>query len=180
VSGQARVMRDGDADRAAAFTGLADAYLDASYRLAHAILGSRAEAEDATHDALVTAWRQWATLRDPGRFEAWFRRILINTCRNRLRQSSRRPTADLSATLRTSGADPIRLADEREQIGDALARLSPDHRTVLALRYYLDLPIEDIAKRLGIAPGTVSSRIHYALRELRVTLQDTTVEGADR
>jgi RNA polymerase sigma-70 factor, ECF subfamily len=180
VSGQARVIRDGDAERATAFVGLAADQLDASYRLAHAILGNRAEAEDATHDALVSAWRRWSTLRDADRFEAWFRRILVNTCRNRLRQSSRRPTADLSATVIAAGADPIRLADDRALMGAALERLSPDHRIVLALRYYLDMPIEDIARRLGIPPGTVSSRIHYGLRELRVALDETAAEGADR
>jgi RNA polymerase sigma-70 factor (ECF subfamily) len=173
-------MRDADARRAAAFTDLADQHLDTSYRLAHAILGDRAEAEDATHDALVTAWRQWSSLRDQAKFEAWFHRILVNTCRNRLRQAGRRRTDDLSASLAVSGADPIRSADDRQQMGDALGRLSPDHRTVLALRYYLDLPIDQIASRLGVPAGTVNSRIHYALKELRSALGDAGAEGTDR
>jgi hypothetical protein len=75
--------------RADAFRTLADRHLDASYRLAHVILGQRAEAEDASHDAFVTAWRNWSSLRDPELFEHWFDRILVNTCRNRLRHSSR-------------------------------------------------------------------------------------------
>jgi RNA polymerase sigma-70 factor (ECF subfamily) len=173
-------MRDADARRAAAFTDLADQHLDASYRLAHAILGDRAEAEDATHDALVTAWRRWSSLRDHAKFEAWFHRILVNTCRNRIRQSSRRRTDDLSASLAMPGADPIRGSDDRQQMGDALGRLSPDHRSVLALRYYLDLPIEEIASRLGVPAGTVNSRIHYALKELRIAFGDAGPEGADR
>ena len=77
--------------RADAFRRLAQLHLDSSYRLARAILGNAAEAEDATHDAFVTAWQQWSTLRDPLLFEHWFDRILVNTCRNRLRRTARIP-----------------------------------------------------------------------------------------
>ncbi len=80
---------DGQASRADAFRALADRHLDASYRLAYLILGERADAEDATHDAFVTAWAKWSTLRDPLLFEHWFDRILVNTCRNRLRHVAR-------------------------------------------------------------------------------------------
>ena len=66
-----RVEVEDQAARADAFRALADRHLDASYRLAQVILGQRAEAEDATHDAFVTAWRKWSTLRDP---ESWPRR----------------------------------------------------------------------------------------------------------
>jgi RNA polymerase sigma-70 factor (ECF subfamily) len=179
VTSERHVAR-GDAVRAAAFTALADAHLDASYRLAHAILGDRAEAEDATHDALIQAWRNWDRLRDPDRFEAWFHRILVNTCRNRLRQSGRRRTQDLSDELRVAGPDAIGPADDRQQMGEGLAKLSPDHRTVLALRYFADLPIEQIADRLGVPAGTVNSRIHYALKQLRVALGEPPAEGLDR
>ena len=79
--------------RDAAFRKLADRHLEASYRLACAILGNPAEAQDATHDAFVQAWRHWSTLRDPARFEHWFDKILVNTCRNRLRRASRWRTA---------------------------------------------------------------------------------------
>ena len=168
-----RVVRGDASARAAAFTVLADQHLDASYRLAHAIVGDRAEAEDATHDALVQAWRQWPSLRDHSRFEAWFHRILVNTCRNRLRSRNRWRTQDLSSDLDVASGDAIGQSDDRQQMGTALARLSPDHRSVLALRYYLDLPIDEIASRLGIPVGTVNSRLHYALKELRSALGET-------
>ena len=152
--------------REQAFLALADAHLDASYRLATAIVGDRSEAEDATQDALVVAWRRWSQLRDPARFEAWFHRILLNTCRDRLRQNARRRSVDLSADL-AGPSDPTAELDDHDQIGRALARLSPDHRIVVTLRYYLDLPIDEIARRLGIPAGTVSSRLHNALRQMR-------------
>jgi hypothetical protein len=64
--------------RAVAFGRLADGHLDAAYRLARAILRHPSAAQDATHDAVLQAWRKWSTLRDPSHFEAWFDRILDN------------------------------------------------------------------------------------------------------
>ena len=180
VVGDGLVEVSGRSERAAAFIRLADSHLDASYRLATAILGNRAEAEDATQDALIQAWRHWSQLRDHGRFEHWFDRILVNTCRNRLRRSNRWQTQDLSPELASTGRDPFGHADDRDQMRDALAHLSPDHRVVVALRYYLDLPIGEIAVRLQVPEGTVNSRLHYALQQLRGAVGDATSEGADR
>src|SRR5262245_14422274 len=79
--GERQPARSGaGSDRAAAFVRLADAHLDRAYGLARAILRDPVEAQDATHDAFVRAWRSWPSLRDPDRFEAWFDRILVNTC----------------------------------------------------------------------------------------------------
>ena len=90
--------------RDAAFVRLADKHLDQAYRLARAILRDAGEAQDATHDAFVQAWRKWETLRDPSRFEAWFDRILVNTCRNRLR-AGRRQATDISAEVALATGD---------------------------------------------------------------------------
>ncbi len=159
--------------RSAAFVRLADEHLDDSYRLAYAILGTRTDAEDATHDALLKAWRNWSQLRDHTRFEPWFHRILVNTCREWLRRESRRRIQDLSAELASVAATrAVDAVHDREQIRSALSRLSPDHRITVTLRFYLDLPIEEIAIRVGVPVGTVSSRLHYALRQMR--------EGMDR
>src|SRR4029079_6511112 len=70
-------------DRRAAFAALTDQHLDAAYGLSVIILGDRVEAEAATHDAVVTAWKRYGSLRDPARFEPWFERLLVNTCRSR-------------------------------------------------------------------------------------------------
>jgi RNA polymerase sigma-70 factor (ECF subfamily) len=158
------------AARADAFRTLADRHLDASYRLAYAILGQRAEAEDATHDAFVTAWRNWSALRDHALFGRWFDRILINTCRNRLRQRARWRSRDLSAELPVTAPDALGPLHERSVLWPAMAQLAPDHRVVVALRYYGDLSVDEIAARLGVRPGTVKSRLHRALRGLRGAL----------
>ncbi len=151
--------------RDAAFLALANRHLDRAYRLARAIVRDPTEAQDATHDAFVQAWRKWDTLRDPDRFEPWFDRILVNTCRNRLR--ARRPQAtDISAEVALVTGDHASRTEDREVVGAAIAGLSPDHQAVVALRFYRDLAVDEIAVRLGIPPGTVRSRLHYALKQL--------------
>ena len=172
------VAGDGSA-RAAAFTRLADEHLDKAYRLARAILRDEAEAQDATHDAFVQAWRKWDTLRDPARFDPWFDRILVNTCRDRLRTPSRQAT-DISAEVALATGDHSGHLDDRAALGAAIATLSPDHQVVVAMRYYRDLAVEDIAGRLGIPAGTVQSRLHYALKRLHEALDAGDSEGTQR
>lgn len=167
-------------ERGRAFLRLADDHLDAAYRLARAILRDPTEAQDATHDAFIQAWRKWSTLRDPARFEPWFDRILVNACRNRLRRMSRWQASDISAEVAIAAGDPFGQAHDREVIGAALAALSPDHRVVVALRYYRDLSIDQIAARLAIPAGTVQSRLHYALERLHLAIDVANTRGAVR
>jgi len=161
-------------ERGQAFLRLADEHLDAAYRLARAILHDATDAQDATHDAFERAWRSWSTLRDPSRFEPWFDRILVNTCRDRLRSVHRR-TTDISEAVAITSGDQFGQAHDRDLLANAIADLSPDHRVVVALRYYRDLPVEEIAARLGVPPGTVQSRLHYALKRLQAA-----IDAADR
>jgi RNA polymerase sigma-70 factor (ECF subfamily) len=158
--------------RAVAFRELAHEHLDASYRLASVILGNPVDAQDATHDAFVQAWRRWSTLRDPAKFGPWFDRILVNTCRDRLRRTSRWRTEDLSPDLAAAVGDATNQVIDRDVLGEALAALSPDHRVVVVLRFYRDLTAEDIARLLAIPAGTVHSRLHHALKRLRAALDD--------
>lgn len=166
--------------RDAAFRRLADRHLEASYRLACAVLGDAAEAQDATHDAFEQAWRKWSTLRDPALFEHWFSRILVNTCRNHLRRKSRWRTQDLSDDLVTVPGDPFGQALDRDVLAQAIKQLSPDHRLVVALRFYRDLTIEEIARQLDIRPGTVQSRLHYAMKRLHGALDASDARGTLR
>ena len=159
-------------DRAMAFRRLSGGHLDASYRLARAIMGSQVAAEDAVHDAYVIAWRKWDTLRDQARFEAWFHRILVNTCRNHLKRSSRIRITDISSAPHPATDDPqVASSPDRQAISQAMQELSEDHRVVLALRYYRDLTVDDIAELLGVRPGTVKSRLHHAQKQMRAALE---------
>lgn len=171
---------DGDvARRDAAFVRLADEHLDKAYRLARVILRDPTEAQDATHDAFVQAWRKWETLRDPGRFEPWFDRILVNTCRNRLR-STRRAATDISVEVALATGDHTGRTEDRDVIGAAIGALSADHQIVVALRYYRDLTVDEIARRLDIPRGTVQSRLHYALKRLHETIEAADTKGTVR
>jgi RNA polymerase sigma-70 factor (ECF subfamily) len=155
--------------REEAFRRLAERRLEASYRLAHVILHDPADAEDATHDAILTAWRKWPTLREPGRFDPWFDRILVNTCRNRLRRRARRAISVWVEEGVVTSPDPGGIG-ERDAIRSALEGLSADHRLVIALRFYRDLTIPEIARLTGAREGTVKSRLHHALRRLHDNL----------
>jgi RNA polymerase sigma-70 factor (ECF subfamily) len=176
----AEVARTGDlpqtdarARRAAAFRELADRHLEASYRLARAILDDPVEAEDATHDAFETAWKAWDSLRDPERFERWFDRIIVNTCRNRLR---RRRALSFVAFVPEISGEPVERdvassqAVDRDTLERAIARLGVDQRLVVALRFYRDMSVDDIAARTGVPVGTVKSRLHYAMTALRLAV----------
>ncbi len=165
--------------REATFLLLANEHLDRAYRLARAILRDTVEAQDATHDAFLQAWRKWDTLRDAERFEPWFDRILVNTCRNRLR-GRRWHATDISSEVALVSADPAGHAEDRQLIGAAIASLSPDHQVVVALRFYRDLTVADIAARLGVPAGTVQSRLHYALKRLQAAIEPADVHGSDR
>jgi len=71
-------------------------------------------------------------------------------------------------------------AEDRELIGTAIASLSPDHRIVVALRFYRDLTVPAIAARLGVPVGTVQSRLHHALKRLRDAIAPADAQGTDR
>jgi RNA polymerase sigma-70 factor (ECF subfamily) len=163
--------------RAVAFRALIGAELDRAYRLAGVILGDRLDAEDAVHDAAETAWRRWADLRDPARFDAWFGRILVNVCRDRLRRRRRRSIREVARgplesehPVSTDAAERLAL---RDLIGRAFERLSPDERIVIVLRYEADLTVPVLAELVGIAEGTAKSRLHHALRKLRDTIGES-------
>jgi RNA polymerase sigma-70 factor (ECF subfamily) len=164
------------AERSALFAQLIAEELDRSYRLAAVILRDPIEAEDAVHDAAETAWRRWYELRDVARANAWFRRILVNGCRDRLRRRHRRGRLEM---VRRLGRDQHPLtADatagfaERDRLRRGLEQLAADERVTVALRYEEDLTVPAIGELLGIPAGTVKSRLHNALRKLRIALAE--------
>lgn len=167
-------------ERVAAFQTLADRDLLPSYRLANAILDDPVESQDAVHDAVVTAWQHWDRLRDRSKFEAWFGRIVVNTCRDRLRRAARRRTTDLDASPMLAAPDTSKEVLDRVHVEQALQCLAPDDRVVLALRHYRDLTIEDIAQVLDVPVSTANSRLRTARARLRDALERPTPTGAKR
>ncbi len=157
--------------RLEAFAVFDDARLLKSYRTAALILRDRDEAQDATQEAVAQAWARWTSLRDLSRFDAWFERILVNTCLNRLRHARVVVTVALDEDVDFAAPEWHPAAMARLSLDRAFVRLSPEQRAIVVLRFWRDLPMEEIADRLGIATGTAKSRLHRALKSLRDAIE---------
>ena len=158
----------GDAE---AFDELARLVGDECMAIAFRILRDADQADDAVQSALIAAWRDLRTLRDPDRFVAWLHRILINECYAEARRR-RRWSANIRL-LPTPGADSsdVMTVNDRDQLERAFRRLTLEQRSVLVFYHYVGLTAEQVAERLGIPVGTVKSRIHHATIALRASLE---------
>jgi RNA polymerase sigma-70 factor (ECF subfamily) len=154
-----------------AFDVLATATYHRLYAIAKRILRDGYAAEDAVQDALVKAWREIRGLRDPGAFDAWLHRLLVNACADHARRMRRRPIELPSLPIdREERRDDIAQLADRDELERAFLELSVEHRAVLVLTHYVGLPAPEIARTLGIPPGTVASRLYYGARAMRAAL----------
>jgi RNA polymerase sigma-70 factor (ECF subfamily) len=160
--------RDGDH---AAYEHLARVTADRLYPVAWRILRDRDLADDAVQKTLVAIWRELPKLRDPGAFDSWAYKIVVRFCTQELR-SRRQSDVDvyeLNIGMRpTEGTTQV---SRRDEIGRAFTRLSPEHRAVVVLVYYEGMTMAEAGTLLGISPGTVASRLHYAMRIMRGALE---------
>ena len=153
-----------------AFADLVYAIADRFLAVSHRILSDIDLAEDATQQALLSVWQDLPQLRDPARFEAWSYRILVRAC-----YAEGRKTRHWAPNLRLLSVDEPTVDGtgtvvDRDQLERAFRRLSLNHRTVVVLHHYLDLPLDRVADIVGAPRGTVGSRLHYATRQLRSAL----------
>ena len=156
-----------------AFMSLAVAAGDRLHAVAHRILRDTDLAEDATQQALLAIWRDLPQLRDPARFEAWSYRLLVRACYAEGRKSRRwAPNVRLLSVDEPMVVDGAGAVVDRDELERAFRRLSMNHRTVVVLHHYLDLPLDRVADIVGAPLGTVGSRLHYATRQLRTALID--------
>jgi RNA polymerase sigma-70 factor, ECF subfamily len=170
---EATLERERAATADEVFVRLADQELRRSYRLAGLILGDGDDAEDATQDALVRAWNSYSTLRNKDDFQAWFDRILVNVCRDRLRRRRIVKFVPILAEHEERpGIDPFQQFMAGDELATAMAGLEPDLRTVVVLRFWADLTVDEIARRTGWRAGTVKSRLHRALGLIKRRLSD--------
>jgi RNA polymerase sigma-70 factor, ECF subfamily len=154
-----------------AFASLAVACGDRLHAVAHRILRDIDLAEDATQQALLAIWRDLPQLRDPARFDAWSYRLLVRACYAEGRRARQwRPHLRLLSTDEPAAADGMSSIHDRDQLERGFRLLSIDHRAVVVLHHYLDLPIEEVADVVGVPAGTVRSRLHHAMRGLRAAL----------
>jgi RNA polymerase sigma-70 factor, ECF subfamily len=162
----------GDHDAFAVLAGAAITRLDSAAWL---ILRDAEQAKDAVQNALVRAWRDLPTLRDPDRFDAWLHRLLVHACLDESKRLRRhRLDVELTQIDRPSADDLQAAVADREQLERGFARLTPELRAVVVLHHYLDLPLPAVAASMGIPLGTAKSRLHRALRLMRAALDADT------
>lgn len=173
--------RRGDAD---AFETIVRSRIDAVYRLTLAIVGDEADAQDATQETFVAAWRRISSVRDLDRFDAWLQRIAVNSARMVLRGRRRRHLREITGRVGddrlgtdAGGTQPSTdPASDGVRLAAALGTLSIERRTILALHHLEGLGLDEIATTLGIPVGTAKSRLFTARRALEKALAD----GPDR
>jgi RNA polymerase sigma-70 factor (ECF subfamily) len=165
----ALVTRAGQGDRDA-FAMLIASRSERLLRTARAILRNETEAHDAAQEALVSAWTNLPRLRDPDRFDAWLTRVLVNRCRELLRQRHRSREIDLTATD-TPVADSAAGSLDTAGVRAAFGRISVEDRTILLLHHLHGMPLDELARHLSIPVGTAKSRLWSARRALERALE---------
>lgn len=163
------VDRAAHGDRAA-FAALATRHIDRCFALAVRIMRDRDRAQDATQQALLGAWRDLPTLREPDRFDAWIHRILVRACHDHRRRDRRTALPATHFLPPEASPDVADAVARRAHVAASLARLTQEQRTVLVLRYYLDMSLPDMSAALGVPIGTVKSRLHRALSAIEAAM----------
>lgn len=160
--------RRGDHDAFAELARAAVVRLDQAARL---ILRDPELARDAVQEGLIRAWRDLPKLRDPDRFDAWLHRLTVHACIDQTRRRRRRPMeVELTVIHAPAIADVSGALADRDQIDGVLRRLDERTRAVVVLHYFLGMPLTEVAATLGVPVGTVKSRLHRALGEMRIAI----------
>ena len=155
-----------------AFASLAVAVGGRLHAVSHRILRDIHLAEDATQQALLTIWRDLPQLRDPARFDAWSYRLLVRACYAEGRRTRDwAPNLHLLPIDEPAAAEGLSTVVDRDQLERGFQRLSIEHRAVVVLHHYADLPLDQVAEVLGVPIGTVRSRLFHAMRGLRAALE---------
>lgn len=165
------LARGGDHDAFAELARAAVVRLDQAARL---ILRDPELARDAVQEGLIRAWRELPKLREPDRFDAWVYRLTVNSCIDQTRRRKRRLIeVELTATHTPVMQDDSRAHADRDQVDRVLQQLDEHGRAIVVLHYFVGLPLTEVATTLSIPVGTVKSRLHRALTQMRVAIEPT-------
>jgi RNA polymerase sigma-70 factor, ECF subfamily len=159
-----RRVRRGSRDAAAE---LFDRHWRALWRAAVAVTGSEALAEDAVQDGFVRAFAALPTYDARRPFAPWLRRIVVNRALDVWREERRRAPLEEDALPVAAGVD-----DDQRELAAAVARLAPERRAVIVLHHLLGFEVSETAELLGVPRGTVASRLHRGLADLRALLEE--------
>jgi RNA polymerase sigma-70 factor, ECF subfamily len=160
--------QQGDRD---AFAALASSSVDRLFAVAHRILQDHDRAQDAVQSALLGAWRDLPSLRDPARFDAWLHRLLVRACYDEARRQRSFRLRVHVVQHEPATADSTGWLADRDQLERAFRRLTVEQRAVVVLHYYVGLALHEVSEVLAIPAGTARSRLHYALRVLRGAIE---------
>jgi RNA polymerase sigma-70 factor, ECF subfamily len=171
------VVRHAQQGSEEAFGAIVNESIDRLFAISTLIARDRSLAEDAVQDALLRAWRDLPTLRDPDRLSAWLARLTVNATYDILRRRRRiRELKPLHETIAT-GTDEAAATVDRVVLWAAYGRLPVDQRAVVVLHYYVGLTLDEVANTLGIPAGTARSRLHGGLAAMRRSLGVNSVAG---
>ena len=138
----------------------------AAQRLAYGMLQNGHDSEDAVQEAMFKAWRSFGRLRAQSNLQAWFLKIVANECRQRRRNrwwSVDKLAAPDEPTDRMPAEDESSIDLRR-----AIDRLPTDMRLAIVLRFYMDLPYDEVGHVFGVSAAAAKARVHRALGRLRV------------
>jgi RNA polymerase sigma-70 factor (ECF subfamily) len=184
VSHWVRLAQAGDL---AAYDRLVAQFRERIYGLCYHMTSHHEDANDLAQETFVKAWQALRNFKGDSGFYTWIYRIAVNTCLNHLKLRRNRtphlslddldlqPESDADLVALVSDKTPRRdasLAELQRRLNEAMLKLSEDHRTVVTLHDIQGLPHDEIAKILGINPGTVRSRLFYAHQQLQGWLSD--------
>jgi RNA polymerase sigma-70 factor, ECF subfamily len=177
-----RAAQQGDTG---AYEELVARHRDKLYARAFSMLRNEEDAVDLSQEAWVKGWQRLKQFQGESGFTTWMTRIVINLCLDELRKQKRRRVESIEAMDEESGgverlmpavtvnpAERLERGELRQRIESGLARLSPEHRTVLVLHEFEEMEYKAIAKAMGCSIGTVMSRLFYARRKLAALLAD--------
>ncbi len=157
-----------------AFRSLVDMYAERAERTARVLLHDPADAEDAVQEAWVDAWRAMPRFQVGRPFRPWLLTLVANRChmKARKRQLHTAPYSDsIAERLGETPSWALAATDYDAELEEALDTLDEEQRKVMALRFYADLQLDEIAELTGAPLGTVKSRLHRGLAALRDRLQ---------
>jgi RNA polymerase sigma-70 factor (ECF subfamily) len=164
------VLRARAGDREA-FASLAAASISRLDAVARLITRDPERAKDAVQETLARAWRDLPGLRDPDRFDAWLRRLLVHACMDELRGVRRRVIEVVLVDVHhPSAPDASASLADRDALARAFRTLDPAQRSLVVLYYFDGLSLGEAAAAVGIPEGTAKSRLSRARETLRATL----------
>ncbi len=164
-----------EAHQGHAFEDLVAPLVPAAQRLAYGMLQNGHEAEDAVQEATFKARRALPRLREGSNARAWFLTIVANECRQRRR--NRWWSITRQAAPATEDAAPTQSDEGAMDLRRALGKLPAQMKLAIVLRYYLDLPFDEVGRVLGVSEKAAKARVHRALVRLRVQVPEVDTDA---